>query len=150
MLTFAQELIKVRGFQVAPAELEGHLLDHPDVSDACVVGIPHEYSGEVPLAFVVISSGSSSKAGQELKKAIMKVGTNIARGYSVLTLLLSMLLMRRCNTNTCTMWSLSPRFRRILRANCFVASFVIRRDRRGLRPTIRKLSFELVAHDHVL
>ncbi|KZT09094.1 amp dependent CoA ligase [Laetiporus sulphureus 93-53] len=51
-----KELIKVKGFQVAPAELEGHLLDHPDVSDVCVVGIPDEYSGEVPLAFVVPSS----------------------------------------------------------------------------------------------
>ena len=49
----AQELIKVRGFQVAPAELEGHLLDHPAVADACVVPVPDEYSGEVPLAFVV-------------------------------------------------------------------------------------------------
>ncbi|KAF7965524.1 hypothetical protein HWV62_43070 [Athelia sp. TMB] len=48
-----KELIKVRGFQVAPAELEGHLLDHPAVADACVVPVPDEYSGEVPLAFVV-------------------------------------------------------------------------------------------------
>ncbi|KZT67099.1 acetyl-CoA synthetase-like protein [Daedalea quercina L-15889] len=48
-----KELLKVRGFQVAPAELEGHLLDHPDVTDVCVVGLPDEYSGEVPLAFVV-------------------------------------------------------------------------------------------------
>ncbi|KAH9829669.1 amp dependent CoA ligase [Rhodofomes roseus] len=48
-----KELLKVRGFQVAPAELEGHLLDHPDVTDVCVVGLPDEYSGEVPLAFIV-------------------------------------------------------------------------------------------------
>ncbi|EIN14039.1 phenylacetyl-CoA ligase [Punctularia strigosozonata HHB-11173 SS5] len=74
-----KELIKVRGFQVAPAELEGHLLDHRDVSDACVVGIPHEYSGEVPLAFVVLSSDAASKLKQagtgeveRLKKSIMK------------------------------------------------------------------------------
>jgi 4-coumarate--CoA ligase len=33
-----KELIKVRGFPVAPAEIEGHLLSHPDVRDACVVG----------------------------------------------------------------------------------------------------------------
>ncbi|PSR76712.1 hypothetical protein PHLCEN_2v8309 [Hermanssonia centrifuga] len=50
-----KEIMKVRGFQVAPAELEGLLLDHPDVDDACVVGIPDEYSGEVPLAFIVPS-----------------------------------------------------------------------------------------------
>lgn len=41
---------------VAPAELEGHLLDHPDVSDVCVVGVPDDYSGELPLAFVVPSA----------------------------------------------------------------------------------------------
>ncbi len=40
---------------MAPAELEGLLLNHPDVDDACVVGIPDEYSGEVPLAFIVPS-----------------------------------------------------------------------------------------------
>ncbi|KAI0919293.1 hypothetical protein AcV5_002250 [Taiwanofungus camphoratus] len=50
-----KDLIKVKGFQVAPPELEGHLLNHPDVADVCVVGVPDEYSGEVPLAFVVPS-----------------------------------------------------------------------------------------------
>lgn len=49
-----KELIKVKGFQVAPAELEGHLLSHPDVSDAGVVGIADEYAGEVPLAFIAL------------------------------------------------------------------------------------------------
>ncbi|PCH36900.1 amp dependent CoA ligase [Wolfiporia cocos MD-104 SS10] len=48
-----KELLKVRGYQVAPAELEGHLLVHPDVADVCVVGVPDDYNGEVPLAFVV-------------------------------------------------------------------------------------------------
>ncbi|QRV97648.1 AMP binding enzyme [Ceratobasidium sp. AG-Ba] len=50
-----KELIKVRGFQVAPAELEGHLLDHPFVDDVGVIGLPDDYSGEVPLAFVALS-----------------------------------------------------------------------------------------------
>ncbi|KAK0437127.1 phenylacetyl-CoA ligase [Desarmillaria tabescens] len=50
-----KEIIKVRGFQVAPAELEGCILDHPFVRDACVVGVPHAYSGEVPLAFIVLT-----------------------------------------------------------------------------------------------
>lgn len=49
-----KELIKVKGLQVAPAELEGHLLTHESVVDAAVVGIPDEYSGELPMAFVVI------------------------------------------------------------------------------------------------
>ena len=53
-----KELIKVGGFQVAPSELEGHLLDHPDVADVCVVGIPDDFSGELPLAFVVLNDGA--------------------------------------------------------------------------------------------
>lgn len=48
-----KELIKVRGFQVAPAELEDLLLSHPDVQDCAVIGIPDEKSGEVPKAYVV-------------------------------------------------------------------------------------------------
>lgn len=64
-----KELIKCRGFQVAPAELEGHLLDHPDVSDVCVVGVQDDYSGEVPLAFVVLTATAASRAGKASKQA---------------------------------------------------------------------------------
>jgi acyl-CoA synthetase (AMP-forming)/AMP-acid ligase II len=52
-----KELIKVKGFQVAPAELEALLLEHPAVADAAVVGSPDEESGEVPKAFVVPAAG---------------------------------------------------------------------------------------------
>jgi len=75
-----KEIMKVRGFQVAPAELEGHLLDHQYVSDVCVVGIPDEFSGEVPMAFVVPSSKARElietgpQGVLEVKKAICKVG----------------------------------------------------------------------------
>lgn len=48
-----KELIKVKGLQVPPAELEEILRDHPDVGDAAVIGIPHVISGEVPRAYVV-------------------------------------------------------------------------------------------------
>jgi acyl-CoA synthetase (AMP-forming)/AMP-acid ligase II len=48
-----KELIKYKGLQVAPAELEGHLLTHPQVADAAVVPSPDEEAGEVPKAFVV-------------------------------------------------------------------------------------------------
>lgn len=48
-----KELIKVKGFQVAPAELEEILRDHPSIADAAVVGQPHPVSGEVPRAFIV-------------------------------------------------------------------------------------------------
>lgn len=48
-----KELIKVKGFQVAPAELEEILRDHPKILDAAVVGVPHGQYGEAPRAFVV-------------------------------------------------------------------------------------------------
>jgi 4-coumarate--CoA ligase len=49
-----QELIKVRGFQVAPAELEGILLEHPDIIDAAVIGVPKRTEGtELPRAYLV-------------------------------------------------------------------------------------------------
>jgi acyl-CoA synthetase (AMP-forming)/AMP-acid ligase II len=48
-----KELIKVKGFQVAPAELEGLLCTHPAIADAAVVGVPDEAAGEAPKAFVV-------------------------------------------------------------------------------------------------
>ncbi|RAJ60507.1 acyl-CoA synthetase (AMP-forming)/AMP-acid ligase II [Streptomyces sp. Amel2xB2] len=48
-----KELIKYKGYQVAPAELEGVLLSHPGIADAAVTGVPDEHGGEVPKAFVV-------------------------------------------------------------------------------------------------
>jgi acyl-CoA synthetase (AMP-forming)/AMP-acid ligase II len=48
-----KELIKYKGFQVPPAELEGILLEHPDIADAAVVGKLDDESGEIPKAFVV-------------------------------------------------------------------------------------------------
>ncbi|KIY53159.1 acetyl-CoA synthetase-like protein [Fistulina hepatica ATCC 64428] len=57
----AKELIKVRSFQVSPAELEGHLLTHPAVNEVCVVGAADDYSGEVPVAFVVLKPEFAQK-----------------------------------------------------------------------------------------
>jgi acyl-CoA synthetase (AMP-forming)/AMP-acid ligase II len=48
-----KELIKYKGFQVAPAELEAVLLSHPAIADAAVVPSPDEQAGEVPKAFLV-------------------------------------------------------------------------------------------------
>lgn len=47
---------------MAPAELEGHLIGHPDVQDACVIGVTDEYSGELPLAFVALQPKASRRA----------------------------------------------------------------------------------------
>lgn len=57
-----KELIKVSGFQVAPAELEGLLLTHPAVADAAVIGLPDEKHGEVPIGFVVLKTGAAATA----------------------------------------------------------------------------------------
>jgi acyl-CoA synthetase (AMP-forming)/AMP-acid ligase II len=51
-----KELIKYKGMQVAPAELEAALLANPAVADAAVIPSPDEEAGEVPKAFVVLRS----------------------------------------------------------------------------------------------
>lgn len=50
-------------------ELEGHLLDHKDVADVCVVPVLNEYSGEVPLAFVVLHADLAKKAKSDAEEA---------------------------------------------------------------------------------
>jgi acyl-CoA synthetase (AMP-forming)/AMP-acid ligase II len=54
-----KELIKYKGFQVAPAELEAILLTHPAVADAAVIPYPDDEAGEVPKAFVVLKGEST-------------------------------------------------------------------------------------------
>jgi 4-coumarate--CoA ligase len=63
-----KEMIKVKGSQVAPAELEDLLLGHPKVEDCAVLGMPDDYAGELPKAFVVIKAGvdKSHGIGKEL------------------------------------------------------------------------------------
>ncbi|GAA0165482.1 4-coumarate CoA ligase-like protein [Lithospermum erythrorhizon] len=66
-----KELIKYKGFQVAPAELEALLVTHPQISDAAVVPMKDEGAGEVPVAFVVTSSGFTTTE-DEIKKFVSK------------------------------------------------------------------------------
>jgi acyl-CoA synthetase (AMP-forming)/AMP-acid ligase II len=54
-----KELIKYKGYQVAPAELEALLLTHPAIGDAAVIGRPDEEAGEVPKAFVVTAGDAT-------------------------------------------------------------------------------------------
>jgi acyl-CoA synthetase (AMP-forming)/AMP-acid ligase II len=57
-----KELIKYKGMQVAPAELEALLLTHPAVLDAAVIRKADEEAGEVPKAFVVLRPDEASRA----------------------------------------------------------------------------------------
>lgn len=61
-----KELIKVKGLQVAPAELEAVLRAHPGIADAAVVPIADERSGERPKAFVVRSPGAADLRADEV------------------------------------------------------------------------------------
>ena len=57
-----KELIKYKGFQVAPAELEAILVAHPKIRDAAVIGKPDDEAGELPVAFVVATDPTPSEA----------------------------------------------------------------------------------------
>ena len=70
-----KELIKYKGFQVPPAELEGLLVEHPDVSDAAVIGKEDEESGEIPKAFVVRSAGSGISSEEVMAFVAERVST---------------------------------------------------------------------------
>ncbi|KAJ9559340.1 hypothetical protein OSB04_013954 [Centaurea solstitialis] len=53
-----KELIKYKGYQVAPAELEALLITHPEIMDAAVIPYPDEEAGEIPMAYLVRKVGS--------------------------------------------------------------------------------------------
>ncbi len=64
-----KELIKYKGFQVPPAELEGLLLTHPAIADAAVIGIADDEAGELPKAFVSLKPGATATE-DEIKEFI--------------------------------------------------------------------------------
>ncbi len=61
-----KEMIKYKGFGIAPAELEALLFEHPAVADAAVVGKPDDEAGEVPKAFVVLKGGQDAPTAEAL------------------------------------------------------------------------------------
>jgi len=60
VLDRSKEMIKYKGFPVAPAEVEAVLMEHPAVSDCGVVARPNLEAGEIPCAFVVLREGQAS------------------------------------------------------------------------------------------
>ena len=67
-----KELIKVRGYPVAPAELEALLLTHEAVSDAAVIQIADEASGELPRAYVVLKEAFVGTVSEDDLKEFVK------------------------------------------------------------------------------
>jgi len=69
VLDRSKEMIKYKGFPVAPAEVESVLLEHPAVRDCGVVAKPDSTAGEIPCAFIVLRPGfvASDELDQELR-----------------------------------------------------------------------------------
>lgn len=64
-----KELIKYKGYQVAPAELEAHLVSNPKVADAAVIGVRDEQGEEIPKAFVVLKEPATAEELMEFVAA---------------------------------------------------------------------------------
>jgi len=73
-----KEMIKYKGFPVAPAEIEAVLLEHPCVRECAVVGKPDLVAGEIPVAFVALRDGAiaSQKTKDELSSFVCERLTN--------------------------------------------------------------------------
>ena len=74
-----KELIKYKGFQVAPAELEALLLTHPQIKDVAVVRSPDPDAGEVPKAFVVADGELSAEDVMSFVAAVVAPHKKIRR-----------------------------------------------------------------------
>lgn len=61
-----KEMIKYKGFSIAPAQIEALLLEHPAVADVAVIAKADETAGEIPKAFVVLRNGHADQAADEL------------------------------------------------------------------------------------
>ena len=70
-----KELIKYKGFQVPPAEIEGVLLEHDGIADAAVIGKADLEAGEIPKAFVVRKPGAEVTADQVMEFVATKLAT---------------------------------------------------------------------------
>jgi long-chain acyl-CoA synthetase len=71
----SKEMMKVRGFQVAPAEIEQILFAHPAISDCAVFGVPAPDGGEVPKAAVVTVPGVTLSEGDVMSYVAERLAT---------------------------------------------------------------------------
>ncbi|MGO4612288.1 4-coumarate--CoA ligase, partial [Variovorax sp. 2RAF20] len=55
-----KDMVISGGFNIYPSDIEAVLLEHADIADAAVVGVPSERWGETPVAFVVLQPGATS------------------------------------------------------------------------------------------
>lgn len=96
-----KELIKYKGYQVSPVEIEVLLLSHPGVKDVAVASKPDESSGELPMAFVVKQPNSKVTAREiedyvKSKFAIFRHDCYFVDPHSPLIELLNMFLQDKC------------------------------------------------------
>lgn len=69
-----KDMIAVGGFKVFPSVVEDVILEHPAVKEALVIGVPEEYRGEVPRAYVTLSEGASATAEELADWLNAKIG----------------------------------------------------------------------------
>ncbi|KAI7727293.1 hypothetical protein M8C21_027565, partial [Ambrosia artemisiifolia] len=89
-----KELIKYKGYQVPPAELEHILHSHPDITEAAVIPYPDEKAGQVPIGFVVKRKGSTIDETQVKDYVAKQVGCTIQETKKS--------LFHRFNSKKCT------------------------------------------------
>ena len=65
-----KELIKYKGFQVPPAELEALLLTHPQIADAAVIGLPDDEAGEIPAAYIALKPGHDPTTAADIQQFV--------------------------------------------------------------------------------
>ncbi len=80
-LSISLYLCRTKGFQVAPAELEGLILQHPAVMDAAVLGKPDAKLGEVPVAFVVTKKAALAASNPEAAAKIPDVSADSIKAF---------------------------------------------------------------------
>ena len=59
-----KDMIAVGGFKVFPSQVENVLLEHPSVKEALVIGVPDDYLGETPRAYVTLQDDASAEADE--------------------------------------------------------------------------------------